>query len=321
MLRYEHYAIGHNVTLREGALRQRDVEPLSDRARAKHRLDDRRQEASRLPAHDDRGAEDRRPFPTASKCSTCISGLSAWERSRQLGVLARSAEYEALDSGRACLIGGDFNDWRSLLHPVFTDVMRFECATHTDPDDERALRTYPSFSPRGDLDRIYHRGSVRAVAASTCRLPVSRVARSRPFACDRRLRVDRMRQRFPQGGRLIRWGLVATCDRSLNEWHASPSSPAIGRCSRRSRRTVRYFDELKPLVAGADHCEIVVCAPFPALTARRRDRTRLRRRDRSAEPVLGKRGRVHRRGVGPDDPRRGLQSRGRRPQRAPAVFR
>jgi triosephosphate isomerase len=31
--------------------------------------------------------------------------------------------------------------------------------------------------------------------------------------------------------------------------------------------TVRFFDELKPLVADADHCEIVVCTPFPSLTA------------------------------------------------------
>ena len=31
--------------------------------------------------------------------------------------------------------------------------------------------------------------------------------------------------------------------------------------------TVRFFDEFKPLVAGADHCEILLCTPFPALTA------------------------------------------------------
>lgn len=31
--------------------------------------------------------------------------------------------------------------------------------------------------------------------------------------------------------------------------------------------TVSFFDEFKPLVAGADHCEILLCAPFPALTA------------------------------------------------------
>jgi triosephosphate isomerase len=31
--------------------------------------------------------------------------------------------------------------------------------------------------------------------------------------------------------------------------------------------TVRFFDEFKPLVAGAEHCEIVLCTPFPSLTA------------------------------------------------------
>ena len=31
--------------------------------------------------------------------------------------------------------------------------------------------------------------------------------------------------------------------------------------------TVSFFDEFKPLVAGADHCQILLCTPFPALTA------------------------------------------------------
>jgi triosephosphate isomerase len=31
--------------------------------------------------------------------------------------------------------------------------------------------------------------------------------------------------------------------------------------------TVQYFDEFKPLVSGADHCEILLCTPSPALTA------------------------------------------------------
>lgn len=31
--------------------------------------------------------------------------------------------------------------------------------------------------------------------------------------------------------------------------------------------TARFFDEFKPLVAGADGREIVICAPFPSLTA------------------------------------------------------
>lgn len=31
--------------------------------------------------------------------------------------------------------------------------------------------------------------------------------------------------------------------------------------------TVRYFDEFKPLVADADHCEILLCTPSPTLTS------------------------------------------------------
>lgn len=31
--------------------------------------------------------------------------------------------------------------------------------------------------------------------------------------------------------------------------------------------TVQYFDEFKPLVAGADHCEILLCTPAPTLSA------------------------------------------------------
>lgn len=32
-------------------------------------------------------------------------------------------------------------------------------------------------------------------------------------------------------------------------------------------QTVRFFDEFKPLVRGASHCEIVICPTFPALAA------------------------------------------------------
>jgi triosephosphate isomerase len=31
--------------------------------------------------------------------------------------------------------------------------------------------------------------------------------------------------------------------------------------------TVRFFDEFKPLVSGASHCEVVIAPTFPALTA------------------------------------------------------
>ena len=39
-----------------------------------------------------------------------------------------------------------------------------------------AIPTYPSFSPQGGLDRIYHRGPLRLVSVHTCRLQIARVA-------------------------------------------------------------------------------------------------------------------------------------------------
>ena len=54
-------------------------------------------------------------------------GLSAWERVRQVARLARSQELEDLNGGLSCLVGGDFNDWRSMLTPIFTDILDFEC--------------------------------------------------------------------------------------------------------------------------------------------------------------------------------------------------
>ena len=38
------------------------------------------------------------------------------------------------------------------------------------------IPTYPSFSPQGGLDRIYHRGPLRLVSAHSCRLQIARVA-------------------------------------------------------------------------------------------------------------------------------------------------
>ena len=39
-----------------------------------------------------------------------------------------------------------------------------------------AMRTFPSFSPTGGLDKLYLRGPVRLLNARTCRLRASRVA-------------------------------------------------------------------------------------------------------------------------------------------------
>lgn len=103
-------------------------------------------------------------------------GLSAQERARQVGELVKSKEFRDLDEHQPTIIGGDLNDWRSLLHPVFTDVLGFHSATHSPDEYATRLPTFPSFSPRGGLDRLYHRGPLRLIKARTCKLNASMVA-------------------------------------------------------------------------------------------------------------------------------------------------
>jgi endonuclease/exonuclease/phosphatase family metal-dependent hydrolase len=103
-------------------------------------------------------------------------GLSARERTRQIGMLTRSDEFTAVSKEAPCLVAGDFNDWRSLLLPVFVEILQFKSATRDRFGRQAAIRTYPSFSPTGALDKIYFRGPLRLTGARSCRLGVSRVA-------------------------------------------------------------------------------------------------------------------------------------------------
>jgi endonuclease/exonuclease/phosphatase family metal-dependent hydrolase len=93
-----------------------------------------------------------------------------------VGILARSSELSSCNAEDPCVIGGDFNDWRSLLHPIFTEILGFDCATQKPIGYDVGIRTYPSFSPQGGLDRIYFRGPITKVGARGCRMRVSRVA-------------------------------------------------------------------------------------------------------------------------------------------------
>ena len=103
-------------------------------------------------------------------------GLSARERARQVGMLLGSDELRDLPRSQPCLVGGDFNDWRSLLEPVLVEVFDFRCATRPPGFRSRALRTYPSFSPRGPLDRFYYRGPLRLLDCHAGRLRSARLA-------------------------------------------------------------------------------------------------------------------------------------------------
>ena len=173
-LGFEHWAIGHNVKLRKGRYgnatlsrwpiqRERNIDltigPLKRRGCQHTRI------AVRA------GGRTRR-----LEVFNLHLGLSARERERQMGLLVRSREFAALAFDVPCLIGGDYNDWRSLLRPLFVDLLGFRSATGGNADGERPTSTFPSFFPQGALDRIYYRGPLRLAGARRCRLALSRIA-------------------------------------------------------------------------------------------------------------------------------------------------
>ena len=168
-LGYPHLAVGHNVSLRRGRygnatlsrfpiVRERNID-LSIRTRKRRGCQHTRIELG--------------PGLGALDAFNLHLGLSAQERRRQLGVLLRSKEMRRVVAATPCVVGGDFNDWRSLLRRGMLGA-GFESATER--GRLAAVRTYPSFSPQGGLDRIYYRGALRLVAARRCRLNLSRVA-------------------------------------------------------------------------------------------------------------------------------------------------
>jgi len=172
---YPHYAVGHNVRLRKGRYGNATLSrhPILRERNIDLTIDGRKRRGCQ---HTTVRLEPARGHVHELDIFNVHLGLSARERARQVGLLARSGEFRLLDPAQACVVGGDFNDWRSLLHPVFVDILGFACVSDDDDGDGRRLRTYPSFSPTGNLDRLYYRGGLRRVGATVCRLSTSRVA-------------------------------------------------------------------------------------------------------------------------------------------------
>ena len=111
-----------------------------------------------------------------SRSSTCTWGSRPASASGRCRCSCRSKEFAALPFGVPTLVAGDTNDWRSLLRPLFVDMLGFRSATGGNEEGERATATFPSFFPQGALDRVYYRGPLRLVGARRCRLALSRVA-------------------------------------------------------------------------------------------------------------------------------------------------
>jgi endonuclease/exonuclease/phosphatase family metal-dependent hydrolase len=174
-LEYPHYALGLNISLRQGRWGNATLSryPIASQGNIDLTVDVRKRRGCQ---HTTILAQKVAGHEHPVEIFNLHLGLSAWERMRQVGILAQSEEFAAVSRDTACLVAGDFNDWRSMLHPVFADVMGFDCVTHKPGAYETSLRTYPSFSPRGGLDRIYYRGALKAGLAHACRLAVSKVA-------------------------------------------------------------------------------------------------------------------------------------------------
>jgi endonuclease/exonuclease/phosphatase family metal-dependent hydrolase len=103
-------------------------------------------------------------------------GLSAWERVRQIAVLARSPELARLSLDDAVIVAGDLNDWRSLLPPIFTDIMGYRHASDRSDGRHNGMRTFPSCAPTARLDKVFYRGPIRVIRCRTSRLRSARLA-------------------------------------------------------------------------------------------------------------------------------------------------
>lgn len=121
-------------------------------------------------------------------------GLSAMERRKQALLLLESPDVRRLAPTDACVIAGDTNDWRGVLHRRHFAPAGWRCAT-SDQRQRRAVRTFPSFAPTGALDRVYYRGPLRVVSAHRSRLGLARVASDHlPVIVNFELALCRLRQ-------------------------------------------------------------------------------------------------------------------------------
>ena len=174
-LGYPHYAVGLNVKLRKGHYGNATLSrfPIERQRNIDLTIGSRK---SRGCLHTTLAVPGKGDDPHLLEVFNLHLGLSFKERPRQVGVLVRAEEFSSLKGSQPCIVGGDFNDWWTRIAPMFTEVLRFDCATNHKWGYQNAFLTYPSFSPTGGLDKIFFRGHIRAIKSRCCRLTVSKVA-------------------------------------------------------------------------------------------------------------------------------------------------
>ena len=172
---YPHIAAGYNVSLKKGRYGNAILSrwPMTMHRNIDLTVDDRKRRGC---LHARVQVTHAHLPPRELHVFNLHLGLQTNERARQVGTLVRSPEFVAVPKDEPCLVAGDFNDWLSHLPPIFLEVLEFASATNDRFGKPAAIRTYPSFSPTGALDKIYFRGPMRLIGARGCRLGVSRVA-------------------------------------------------------------------------------------------------------------------------------------------------
>jgi len=174
---YPHYAMAHNVTLKKGQYGNATLSrfPIKKYRNIDLTIADKKKRGclyTKIQIN-----ESKTDFQFLELFNLHL-GLSAKERQKQAGKLFKSKEFTELGQKEPCIIGGDFNDWRSMLRALFIIGKDFQCATDktTKRGNEKAYKTYPSFAPRGALDRLYYRGKIKCTDIGSTKMKLVKVA-------------------------------------------------------------------------------------------------------------------------------------------------
>ncbi|HHL32252.1 MAG TPA: endonuclease [Oceanospirillales bacterium] len=172
---YPHFELGHNVTLKKGY--------YGNATLSKYPIIRERNIDLTIAKKKRRGCQHTTIAIEQAETQLILDvfnlhlGLSAKERQKQAGLLFHSQEFSRLNAQMPCIIAGDFNDWRSLLRALFVEAMDFTCATdRPKKNKENAIKTFPSFAPRGGLDRIYYKGNIQLHKVGVYRKKQAKIA-------------------------------------------------------------------------------------------------------------------------------------------------
>lgn len=174
---YDYVAAGYNVSLRKGRYGNATLSrfPIVRERNIDLTIENRKRRGCQ---HTTIHAEVRKGKVHCLEVFNLHLGLSVRERERQAGLLVRAKEFSDLTETTPCIIGGDFNDWRARLRPIFTEALQFHSASELKSGSpiHRDIRTFPSFSPSGALDKIFYRGPIAKRSCFRCRMQVSKIA-------------------------------------------------------------------------------------------------------------------------------------------------